>query len=127
MHERVAVQAFERAADLKGSLVASAEQPRRLRDQIGAQALAAIQRAVMHGLDQLAGARDLCRTRGCIKKDREPCLDDLGMGGQALFKGIGALGHLGYLARYPLSGNGKFSLGMARNGAARLVICQEDR
>jgi monofunctional biosynthetic peptidoglycan transglycosylase len=48
------------------------------------------------------------------------------MGGQAFFKGIGALGHAGYLARCPLPGNGKFRVGMARIRAPRLVICQED-
>lgn len=125
MNERIAVQAFERTADLKGSLLASAEEARRLHHEIRAQALAAVQGTVMHGLDQPFGADDFRRTRLCVQKDIEPRLDERGVGGQAFFKGIGALGHHGYLARYPWSGNGKLSLGKRRKRAPRLVICQE--
>ena len=127
MDERIAVQTFERAADLKGGLVIAAKEPCRLHHKIGTQTFSAVQGSVMHGLYQLAGPCDLCWTWASVEKHSEPCLDNLGMGGETFFEGIGALGHAGYLARCPLSGNGKFSVGTERISAVRLVICQEDR
>ena len=84
VHQRIAMQQFDRAAGIERAVMRRAEQRRGLGHQKRAQPLAAAERGVAHGRDQPLRPRGLARQRLDFEQMVEQRLGLGGAGGEAL-------------------------------------------